>query len=314
MASLSVYTRRNQDFTGRYPQLSCNEDGWVVMVFNSAWFDGPKMYSIAGLIERDNVKWAQQPQYISDGHYPKVAINDSKVVIEVHKSQWGNTLWYSIGVIDEQTKEIKWSEKDHTLGSGGCNPAVAFTNLGTVVVVYEQSNKTFYRIGEVNKAITDITWHASGAEEVFTIPTKEPSISMNEKGLVVVAANASGIMTNKIVFHIGTLEENHSITWKDFDLALSKDMWGCCPVVAINKQNHIISVHMSNSFRKLYVVYGVVNVNKKRIEWSEQGKPLEYDTGSYPAVTLNSKGQVVRMREVNASFGMYYEVGNLSIS
>lgn len=285
-----------------------------MMVFNSAWFNGTKMYSIAGLIKSDNIKWAQQPQYISDGHYPKVAINDSKVVVEVHKSEVWSTLWYSIGTLDERTKEINWSEKDHALGSGGCNPAVALSNDGTVIVAYEQGNKTFYHVGEVKKNATEITWHSSGAGELFDIPTKEPSISMNEKGLMVVAAKASGIMSDKIVFHVGKLEKNHSITWKDFDLALSEDMCGCGPVVAINKQNHIISVHMSDRFRKLYVVYGVINVDTKRIEWSEQGKPLEYDTGSYPAVTLNSKGQVVRMREVNASFGMYYEVGNLSIS
>ena len=272
------------------------------------------MYSVVGLIERDNIKWAQQPQYISEGHYPKVAINDSKVVIEVHKSELWKTLWYSIGTLDEQTKEIKWSEKDHALGSGGCNPAVALLNDGTVIVAYEQGEKTVYRVGEVKKDATEIAWHSSGAGELFDIPTKEPSISMNEKGLVVVAAKASGIMSDKIVFHVGKLEKNHSITWKDFDLALSEDMWGCGPVVAINKQNHIISVHMSDRFRKLYVVYGVINVDKKRIDWGEQGKPLEYDTGSYPAVTLNSKGQVVRMREANASYGMYHEVGNLSIS
>ncbi len=63
---------------------------------------------------------------------------------------------------------------------------------------------------------------------------------MNEKGLVVAAAIASGIKSGKIVFHVGTLEKNHSITWKDFDLALSEDVCGCGPVMTINKHNHII--------------------------------------------------------------------------
>ena len=312
MASLSVYTRRKHEFTGRYPQLSCNKDGWVVMVFNCAWFNGSKMYSIAGKIDGDMIQWAQTPQYINEGHYPKVAVNDNKVVVEVHKSQMWDTLWYRVGTLNEQTKEIKWSEKDHSLEKGGRNPVVALSNDGTTVVAYEQGDKTYYCVGEVNKEVTEITWQNSVAGELFSIPTKEPSISMNEKGLVVAAAAEA----HGIVFHVGTLEKNHSITWKDFDLALSDDLRGCSPVVAINRKNHIITVYTSSRFslRKLYVIYGVINTDRKRIEWSGQGKPLDYDTGSYPAVTLNSKGQVVRMRELNASFGMYFEVGNLSAS
>ncbi len=233
----------------------------------------------------------------------------------MHKSELWNTLWYSIGMLDDKTKAIKWSEKNHDLGSG-CNPAVSLSNDGTVIIAYEQGEKTFYHIGEVKKDATEITWHGSGAEdhELFDIPTKEPSISINKKGLVVVGAEACGIKSGKIVFHVGTLEMNHNITWKDFDLALSEDVCGCGPVMTINKHNHIISVHMSDRFRKLYVMYGVINVDRRRIEWSDQARPLEYDTGSYPAVSLNSKGQVVRMREINGGFDMYYEVGNLLIS
>ena len=141
---------------------------------------------------------------------------------------------------------------------------------------------------------------------------------MNERGLVVVAAEACGTRRNNIVFRVGTLEKSKSnIMWKEIDHTAAENMRGCSPVVAINsarKNNNIISVHMSNSFRKLFVVYGFINADTKKIEWSEQGKPLEYETGLYPAVTLNSRGQVVRMHEQNGRYGMYYatEVGNLS--
>ena len=67
-------------------------------------------------------------------------------------------------------------------------------------------------------------------------------------------------------------------------------MRGCDPVVAINKHNHIISVHMSSILRRLYVTYGVIR--DKKINWIEDGEPLEYDTGKYPAVTLNNGGQL----------------------
>ena len=274
------------------------------------------MYSIVGKIDGDKIQWAQgekTPQFIANGRYPKIAINDSKVVVEVHKSQWWKTLWYRVGTLDEHTKEINWSENDHLLRNAGCNPAVALSNDGTVIVAYQEGDKTFYCVGKVNRDATEITWQGAGVGELFTIPTKDPSISINETGLVVVAAEACGIRRKNIVYRVGTLERsNFNITWNEIDQAASENMRGCGPIVAVNKRNHIISVHMSNSFRKLFVMYGVVNADTKKIKWSEQGKPLEYDTGLYPAVTLNSKGQVVRMREKNGRYGMYYEVGNLS--
>ena len=73
MATVAFTPRRKHEFTGSCPQVSCNKDGWIVMVYNS----GSKMYSIVGLIERDNISWGNtRPQPITTGHYPKVAIND----------------------------------------------------------------------------------------------------------------------------------------------------------------------------------------------------------------------------------------------
>ena len=106
------------------------------------------------------------------------------------------------------------------------------------------------------------------------------------------------------------MEGASNFTWKEIDQAASEKMRGCDPVVSINKHNHIISMHMSSILRRLYVTCGVIR--DKKINWIEDGEPLEYDTGKYPAVTLNNGGQVVRMREENGSSGIYYEIGNLS--
>ena len=310
MTSLAFFPQRKHGFTGRYPQLSCNKDGWVVMVFNS----GSKMYSIAGLIDGSggNIQWAHgenNPKLITTGHYPKVAINDSKVVVEVHKSQWQKKIWYRVGTLDELKKEINWCNEDHPLGNVGCNPSVALSNEGTVVVAYENGKETFYSIGKVNKDATEITWTDAGVErQLFNIPTTEPSISMNENGLVVAAAQGGD---SGIVFRVGSLE--NTILWREVDQEVSRDMSGGSPVVAINKQNRIISVHMSYTLRKLLIKYGVINDHSRRIEWSEQGPSLDYGFGMYPSITLNSKDQVVRMHETNFGFNrMFYEVGNLS--
>ena len=284
-----------------------------MMVFNS----GSEMYSIVGKIEGDKIQWAQEgktPQLITNGHYPKVAINDTGVV-EVHKSQLWNTIWYRIGTLDKSKKEIIWSKDDHRLRYTGCNPAVALSNNGTVIVAYEQGERIFYCVGKVNRDATEIAWQGAEAGKVFSIPTKEPTICMNDNGLVVVAAETcSPISRNKIVFCIGTMDRSNVIMWREIDQVASEKMRGCSPVVAINNNNHIISVYMSSILRKLYVTYGVItsaDETNKKIKWSVEGEP-HYDTGVYPTVTLNNGGQVVRMREENGSSGIYYEIGNLS--
>ena len=62
-----------------------------------------------------------------------------------------------------------------------------------MIVTYEQGNKTFYCVGKVNRDVTEIEWQGAEAGKLFSIPTKEPSISMNENGLVVVAAETCDI-------------------------------------------------------------------------------------------------------------------------
>ena len=279
------------------------------MVCNS----GSKMYSIAGKIGGDNIQWAEGqniPQFIANGHYPKVAINDKKIAVEVHKSQWWHTIWYRVGTLEEGIKAIDWSNKAHPLGNAGCNPAIALSNEGTVVITYEQNSETFYCVGKVNQDTTEVTWQDPGVgRQLFNIPTKEPSISMNENGLMVAAARTCN-NNCKIVFRIGTFEKLNTILWKEVDQDASRSMHGWGPVVAINKKNRIISVHMSLAGRKLRMKCGIINADSKRIEWSEEGKPLDFGFGMYPSVTMNCEDQVVRMNEVSfGSYSMFYEVG-----
>ena len=261
----------------------------------------------------------KNPQYTNEGHYPKVAINNSEVVIEVHKSQWWNTLWCRVGTLDKSMKKVNWSMNDHLFQFGGCNPAIALSNDGTVIIAYQQNEATFSHLGKVNANADEITWQdPRDSYRLFSNPTREPSISMNEKGLVVVAAEGCDMRKDTVVFCVGTLEYSNNIVWKD-DQALAENIHGHSPVVAMNEKNHIIfaynrrSTMSQNIIRKLSVKYGIINADTRKIKWYEH-YPLEYGTGSSPAVTMNCKGQIVRTNEENRRFDMYYEVGNISSS
>ena len=311
MATVAFTPRRKHEFTGSCPQVSCNKDGWIVMVYNS----GSKMYSIVGLIERNNISWGNtRPQPITTGHYPKVAINDENTVVEVHKSQWWKTAWYRVGTLDVHTKAIRWCSKDFPIGNpSGCNPAVALTNEGTVIIAYERSDETYYRVGKINETATEIIWKDQVDRQFFNIGSLEPSISMNENGLVVAVARTP--YGCKIIFRVGYLENDNIIKWKEVDheVSMGELMYGWGPTVAINEKNHIIAVYMSYVWRRLRIRYGVINNDTKKIEWRETtAEPFDYGFGQLPSITMNSKGQVVRMHESNLGYGMFYEVGALS--
>ena len=129
-----------------------------------------------------------------------------------------------------------------------------------VSFAYEHRHETFYCVGQIDKDASKITWTDAGVgRQLFNIPTKEPSISMNENGMVVAAAQGGD--SNKIVFRVGYLES--TILWREVDLEVSKDMSGSSPVVAINKNNCIISVYFSTVFRKLLMKFSTVNVDSK---------------------------------------------------
>lgn len=82
-------------------------------------------------------------------------INSKGDMIEVHKSQRTNKLWYRIGRLSGL--DVTWGDKSHQYDTGQ-NPDVALLNDGLVVEVHqtENDNKLWYNIGTLDG--THVSW------------------------------------------------------------------------------------------------------------------------------------------------------------
>ncbi|OUL29616.1 hypothetical protein BV378_05380, partial [Nostoc sp. RF31YmG] len=89
-----------------------------------------------------------------DGIQPSVAVTNDGLVLEVHKSQSHDTLWYHVGKVNGDN--VDWGGSVQY--DNGVQPSVAITNDGLVVEVHQsQNSKTlWYRgTGQVNNNTID---------------------------------------------------------------------------------------------------------------------------------------------------------------
>jgi C1A family cysteine protease len=80
---------------------------------------------------------------------------------------------------------------------------------------------------------------------------------------------------------------------------------GTAPAVALNQNGYALEVHKSEGYSTLY--YHIGTLKDKEVEWQNS---VEYDTGRYPAIAVNSSYAV----EVHQSPGydtLYYRVGRI---
>jgi hypothetical protein len=95
--------------------------------------------------------------YLRDkGSDPAVAINDSGLVIEVHKSESTDTLWYWTGQL-QSDGSITWAR--HGQYDDGKSPSVAMDNDGWIVEVHKSQirDTLFYRVGHMDSDL-EVTW------------------------------------------------------------------------------------------------------------------------------------------------------------
>ena len=311
MASVAFFPRRRLDFSGKFPHVSCNNDGWVVLVYNVCGWFSSDMYAIVGKIEGDAISLEDSPEKIGTGSHPKVAVNDNNVVVEVHGGS-SCSLCYRVGKLNE-SKKLLWGERDYPLGGVQViGQAVALSNNGTVVIAYHHSGtrETSYRVGKVVEDRSVISAWMDVGQELFNVETSisgNLGICMNKSGIVVAAAQSP---YSKIIFRVGNLE-NDTIQWWEVDEEASTNTCGRNPSVAISKENKIFSV--CDFSGKLFINYGILSSKTKKIEWHEpNGKPFDYGAGLHPSIALAGEDILIRIH--NEGFWenqIVYDIGKL---
>ncbi|WP_242903126.1 DUF6973 domain-containing protein [Actinomadura terrae] len=220
------------------------------------------------------------------GTSPAVALNAGNVLVEVHRSQASNTLWYHVGKVNGD--EIDWGgsiEYDQ-----GVTPSVAVTNDGVVVEVHrsQASNTLWYHVGRVNGDRID--W--GGSIEYDQGIT--PSVAITDDGVVVEVHQSQG--ANTLWYHVGKVNGDR-IDWGG---SIEYDQ-GVTPSVAITNDGVVVEVHQSQGASTLW--YHVGKVNGDRIDW---GGSIEYDQGITPSVAITNDGLVVEVHQSQAGTTLWY--------
>ena len=83
----------------------------------------------------------QGSQTIEKGYAPAVALTDNGRVVVVYENNKFTTYktYYCLGIVDFDSKTIRWTVQREPYGSGGQNLSISMNNDGTIVEVHRST-------------------------------------------------------------------------------------------------------------------------------------------------------------------------------
>ena len=230
------------------------------------------------------------PQVYDNGVTPSIALTPDGVVVEVHKGQIDDKLWYHVGSVSGDT--INWGPSYPY--DNGVTPAVAISSAGVVVEVHKGQidDKLWYHVGSVSG--DTINWGLSHNYDNGVTP----AIAMSSPGVVVEVHK--GQIDDKLWYHVGSVSGD-TINWGP---SYPYDN-GVTPAVAISSAGVVVEVHKGQIDDKLW--YHVGSVSGDTINW---GTSYPYDNGVTPAVAISSAGVVAEVHKSQGDDTLYYHVGS----
>ncbi len=312
--------KRKRTDGGCYPSIALNYHGTVVEVKHQTATN--LMFYRVGRIKNDIIAWgdpssAKPPRkrYFCSGAYPRVTLNDSNTVVEIHKGEFLDRCCYRVGRVDLTRMKIVWGPSTHL--NVGLRPDVAINNNNTVVAIFRENVFTkhlSYRVGQLSKATKEITW-ITRKTRITGVLAEVFSVDINDNGFVVLSYQVP--VTTHIHYLVGRLSMPSTsgvIEWsKIFHMCI-----GFTPSVSINNRDQVVQIHQSLARRHLVSNVGVAwwGDDFKGIEWSslKGTSNRHYGKGIYPSVAIDDSGRVVEAHEPRASVAknrLHYYLGKI---
>ncbi|MDQ1335130.1 MAG: hypothetical protein QG552_2080 [Thermodesulfobacteriota bacterium] len=293
------------------------------------------------IFEFGDVDW-KSPHSPGKGSNPDVAVNNLGHVVEVHKSQNSDHLYYSIGNISEDGHSIKWDTENQNYTDDrihGTTPSVAIVDhlnaydqllLIEIHVDDVDDPKLYYRFGLIGtdggKLTGKITWQ--GENWTHYDDGNHPSVAINEDKMVVEVHEGSKDYKD-LWYNVGGFDgEEFSWGW---NWVARKYNTGVRPTVALHG-NLIFEAHYDlgnpspSDFTApcLFSQIGLLNASAKYIEWKWENPdpdktneptypfPIDESGSLYPSVALYSKGAVEA--HMSSGGGIWWRMGKTSNS
>lgn len=282
--------------SGTYPCLAVNSCNQAVVVYHHNYIINDMFCCVGNLKQGDTFNWEAEHCY-DTGAYPKVAVNNSGVVVEVHESPRKRTTWYHVGKITGNS--IKWGPS-YELGQGR-HPAVSLSDNNQVIIVEESGGwmfapESYYFFGEVVESTKTIQF--SRKREMLVHSAREPSVTMKGRSIIVAFLHARNY--GKLHIMLGRIE-GLVVQWAEYEF--DPFAVGAWPSVSMNEDGMVVVSCQGYSNGQLLCRKGQLN-NIDGIwcvQWSTN-EAKRYEYGAYPSVCLLNDNQLVEMHSTGGTF------------
>ncbi|RSD30216.1 hypothetical protein [Vibrio pectenicida] len=259
------------------------------------------------------------------GREPAVSINSQiggNRVVEVHRSQNNDGLWYRLGTLDKRDHGIDWKENGKY--SAGIRPNVSVNDNGMIVAVHKSQNNTAIWM-VVGKIVNDKIQWKNAQKSPFQ--GYYPDVVLTDDNQVVVVFSDTDY--DNIHYAVGSLTSDRAIYFPDGHHTVVSDKGRSLsrPQVDVNDADQlIISWEQSQSgAREGWTRIGYLDANKMDLQFNTASSvnrasqvnhsrlsttyPFVYDTAHFPSVALSKKGNTVTTHRSPSGDNLWYRVG-----
>jgi len=231
--------------TGVQPHVAIDDNLNVVENHKSPNYE--TLWCSVGKVDAEckNITWGSSYKYDS-GKATSIAIySNPPCVVEVHKSQSHDTLFWHRGVVDTVNKTISWGPSSKY--DSGNDPQIAVDASGSIVVENHKSENhgtLWYHVGKFDGST--MYWEPSHKYDNGI----SPSIAISSNGSMIIECHQSQ-NHEKLWYHVGRVDaEKKTIAWGSSNEYDS----GTSPSIAINDNSTIVEVHEAGSSALAYRV------------------------------------------------------------
>lgn len=275
---------------GGNPSIAANDGKLVVAVFRN----DDKLWYRAGKVASGGIDWwsSTAAQFDTGKHDPSVAIDDTGVVVSVHRSK-GHNLYWNVGVADPATQSVTWWPQagGNQYDTAPHDPKVAINNNGVVLSVHQGSNgDIYYNAGTIDGPAQTVHWASRMHGTSLGIAGSGPALAISDDNAVLLTYASGGH-----VYACAGSYDPASQTIGGLGTATAIGS-GDSPAIAMSHSGQIVEVHRNSG--KFYCNAGEVgraDDGSVAIGWQAGGQ-AQYATGDGDQdVALLRDGTVVEV-------------------
>jgi hypothetical protein len=258
-------------------------------------------------------------QKFDNGVESSIAVTPSGLVIEFHKSQNNNGIFYHVGKVRETWDGqpfVSWGDSQ-PLYFDCHRPSVAITKQGWVLMActkfaysgYGSEVQMRYWAGQLNPDgdnAQTIDWKIM---DRFFDTGQYAALSFNTNDILVDVHESA--KNSKVFYRVGRfqnpLQGQFEIVWGTGDGGKEYDK-GVNPHIAINEWNQVVEVHQTQNNESL-LHYRRGHLYADHIAWTSESSFRYDDYSKQPAITLTNQSKVIEAASKNN--GIFSRTGNL---